>query len=250
MNRAAIPGRNDVERRQMRVPRMELRAAGDGATLRFEGHACVTEVAYPVYGGPPYGWNETIARGAFGKTLSEKPDVVFLVNHEGLPMARTVSGTLELDEDKTGLHAVAPALDPEDRDVQWIAPKMARGDLDEMSFAFRAMRQEWNEDYTDRRITEVGLSRGDVSIVTYGTNPNTSGSLRSTDLLAQLAALDLDDLALSLRSEGADPLAVLASARAHLDEALTKLRPAAEGRASMGLTTAKALAEAARLIRA
>ena len=35
------------------------------------------------------GYTETIARGAFTKTLSERPDVQLLINHEGLPLART-----------------------------------------------------------------------------------------------------------------------------------------------------------------
>jgi hypothetical protein len=52
---------------------------------------------------------------------------------------------------------------------------MERGDLDEMSFAFRVTRQEWNEDYTERWINEVNLSKGDVSIVNYGANPHTGG---------------------------------------------------------------------------
>jgi HK97 family phage prohead protease len=246
--RADIPGKGAIERRTNRVPPLVMRAASDGApTLRFEGYASVTERAYDVYGGPPFGWSETIARGAFAKTLNENPDVVFLVNHDGLPMARTLSGTLELEEDKTGLRAVAPALDPEDRDVQWIAPKMARGDLDEMSFAFRVSRQEWNEDYTDRRITEVNMSRGDVSIVRYGANPATSGTLRHADLFAQLAALDLEELAESIRAEGDDPVALLAAAEARLSTALAHLRPIKGG---MSAATARALTDAVRLIRA
>jgi len=247
--RAQIPERNAVERRTTRVPPLVMRSIGEEApTLRFEGYASVTEVAYEVYGGPPYGWIETIARGAFKKTLSEKPDVVFLVNHDGLPMARTVSGTLELDEDKTGLHVVAPTLDPEDRDVQWIAPKMARGDLDEMSLAFRVGRQEWNEDYTDRRITELNMSRGDVSIVRYGASPTTSGSLRSADLLTQLATLDLDELADAIRADGGDPLALLGVAQSRIADALAQLRPAKP--AGMSLATARALEDNLRLIRA
>jgi hypothetical protein len=52
---------------------------------------------------------------------------------------------------------------------------MERGDLDEMSFAFRVTRQEWNDAYTERWINEVNLNKGDVSIVNYGANPHTGG---------------------------------------------------------------------------
>ena len=52
-----------------------------------------------------------------------------------------------------------------------------RGDLDEMSFAFRVMRQEWNSDYDRRWINEVSLDKGDVSLVNYGANPTTGGTV-------------------------------------------------------------------------
>ena len=48
----------------------------------------MTEFAYYVYGGAPYGWSETIKRGAFKKTLAEGADVNFLLNHEGMTLAR------------------------------------------------------------------------------------------------------------------------------------------------------------------
>jgi DnaJ-class molecular chaperone len=46
-----------------------------------------------------------------------------------------------------------------------------------MSFAFRVLRQEWNEDYTRRWINEVSLDKGDVSLVNYGANPTTGGTV-------------------------------------------------------------------------
>lgn len=179
--RTAPPDLAVVERRSLALETLEVRRSDDAPTITFRGYASVTEAAYDVYGGAPLGFAETIARGAFKKTLSENPDVVFLVNHEGLPLARTRSGTMRLEEDNTGLRVEAD-LDPEDRDVQWILPKMERGDLTEMSFAFRVIRQEWDEDYVDRRITEVALDRGDVSVVRFGANPHTSGDVeRSAD---------------------------------------------------------------------
>jgi phage head maturation protease len=57
---------------------------------------------------------------------------------------------------------------------------MERGDLDEMSFAFQVIRQEWSPDYTQRDITEVKLF--DVSVVTYPANPATSVGLRAADV--------------------------------------------------------------------
>jgi len=80
-------------------------------------------------------FTETIHPEAFKRTLSLSPDVRLLVDHEGQPLARTKSGTLELGTDSRGL-TVRATLDPSDPDVQRLIPKMRRGDLDQMSFAF------------------------------------------------------------------------------------------------------------------
>lgn len=165
----------------------------DGNTLTLTGYASVFGKPYPIYGGPKEGgFNETIDRKAFDKTLAEKPDLHLLVNHEGLPLARTKSGTLDLSTDSTGLKVVA-RLDRSDPDVQRLEPKMRRGDMDEMSFAFRVKAQEWSEDETERLITEVSLHKGDVSVVNWGANPATSASIRS--LMAALADGEADLIA-------------------------------------------------------
>lgn len=165
---ADLDGAREV--RRFNTHDVELREVSDG-TLRFTGYASVTERAYEVGD-----FEETIARGAFKRTLSENPDVVLLLNHDGLPLARTKSGTLTLSEDARGLRVDAD-LNPADPDVQRVKPKLERGDVDEMSFAFRATSQDWNEDYTQRRITGATIHRGDVSIVTYGANDASTGGI-------------------------------------------------------------------------
>ena len=127
-------------------------------------------------------FREQLATGAFTRTLAGGPDVRLLVDHEGQPLARTKSGTLTLSEVQQGLHALAP-LDKSDPDVQRLIPKMRRGDLDEMSFGFRvpAAGDEWDysEEVPLRTLREVDLRGGDVSVVTYPANSNTSVSLRA-----------------------------------------------------------------------
>lgn len=195
----------------------ELRA-GKADSVTLEGHASIT--AHPYEVNDMWGaFTETIKPGAFKKTLSESPDVMLLVNHGGLPLARTKSGTLRLAEDGQGL-AVSATLEPTDPDVQAIVPKMERGDLNEMSFAFRVVRDQWNEDYTERDIAEVNLHKGDVSVVNYGANPATSAALRG---LAELVGADLgvlDDEIRKLRAGQEADLAVIERARRALDELL------------------------------
>lgn len=159
-----------------RRSKVEIRQTEDGI-FSIEGYASTTETPYEVAGGPPYGWSEIIARDAFDKALAERDDVRLLVNHDGIPLARSKSGTLELRADGIGLFVRADNLDLRNPTAQEMRSAMERGDIDEMSFAFRATRQEWNEDYTERRITELRLF--DVSVVTYPANPATHVHIRS-----------------------------------------------------------------------
>lgn len=198
MNRKARPATKEREARRLTLDRFELRDNGDSGELTLEGHASVFDVEYEVAGGPPWGWIESVDTGAFDKTLKQGPDVALLVNHDGLPLARTTSGTLELSTDKTGL-ALAASLDANDPDVAALVPKIERGDVDEMSFAFRVERQEWDEEYERRWIKEANIHRGDVSVVTYGASSTTDVSLRAVladadpaEIRAALAELDRD----------------------------------------------------------
>ena len=159
-----------AERRTM-AAEFEFRTVGD--QVQVEGYASVFNQPYDmgVY-------REEVAPGAFRKTLTENPDVRFLINHDGLPLARTTSGTLELSEDSTGLHMRA-ALDPADPDVARLVPKMQRGDLNQMSFAFRTIKDNWSDDYSMRTLQELSLRDGDVSAVTYPASPTTTIGLRN-----------------------------------------------------------------------
>lgn len=164
-------------RRMVTAGGIEWRSDGD--TLTVEGYASTFNQPYDM------GWyEEEVNPGAFTKTLNEKPDVRFLINHTDLPLARTISGTLDLSQDSGGLHQRA-RLDKRDPDVQRIQYKAERGDLNQMSFAFRTIRQEWDEDYTHRWLNEVSLADGDVSVVTYPANPNATFTSRMRALTVE-----------------------------------------------------------------
>lgn len=166
-----------------------MRADGDSA--RFSGYATVYGFEYDVDGGPTRsGWTEVIEAGAGSNTLKRNPDVRLLLNHEGAPMARSGSAnpTMTLSEDHRGLFVDAPKLDLRSPLVQTVHSAMTRGDLDEMSFAFRVLRQEWNDDYTYRRILEYDLAvtGADVSIVNYPANPATVAQIRAEAQIDEL----------------------------------------------------------------
>jgi HK97 family phage prohead protease len=166
-----IGARSQGDAVEVRRSPLELRTDSETGDPIVDGYASVWEHEYDVAGGPPYGWAETMARGAATKTLSERDEnVAFLFDHEGIPLARVDSGTLTLEDEKHGLRSSA-RMDRESPHGLSVLRAIERGDVDEMSIAFRVVRQEWNEDYTERRISEIRLY--DVSAVSFGANPAT-----------------------------------------------------------------------------
>lgn len=157
--------------RWIRLP-AEVRADDDGG-ITVEGYAAVFNQPADIGGM----WIEQVAPGAFTDAIG-RDDVVFLINHDGLPLARTRSGTLELSQDDHGLK-MRTVLDPEDPDVRAIAGKMKRGDLDKMSFGFWPEVEEWDdtEEIPLRTIKQARLY--DVSIVTTPAYDGTEIGLRS-----------------------------------------------------------------------
>jgi len=168
-----------IERRTFTIKNVEARQAEDG-TMRLSGYAAVFND-----NSVPLPFIERIAPGAFRKTLTETPDVRLLINHEGLPLARTKNGTLQLQEDATGLYMSADL--PDTQAARDLYTLVARGDVDQMSFAFRVIRQRWNEGRTERTLTEVSLADGDVSVVTYPAYPTTTVEAREQITAARQA---------------------------------------------------------------
>jgi HK97 family phage prohead protease len=201
----ATRGASDVlASRDFVVSDLEVRAPqGDSPYAEFYGHASVTGKSYEMYGGPDKGgWNETVDKGAFKRTLAATPDVPFKINHEGMTLARTVAGNLHLREDATGLEVKA-SLDTRVTAVNDLVLLMEGGNIDEMSFAFRIRKQQWlNADGEevpwwdmagiDRHLQELDIHKGDVSVVNYGASPHTAGAsiMRS---LSDLRSLPLED---------------------------------------------------------
>lgn len=204
---APLRGTSKVENRRYPVADIEIRAEGEGSTkVKFRGHASAYDRGYDMYGGPDKGgWTEYVDSGAGKKTLSETPDVVFRVNHEGLPLARTTAGSLKLAEDKVGLDVNA-TLDSRVSAVNDIAVLIEGGELTEMSFAFRVVKQKWLDadgeevpwwdlSGIERHITEYSIHRGDVAVATYGANPYTDATLRCLEDQARLRAALSDERA-------------------------------------------------------
>jgi HK97 family phage prohead protease len=160
---------------------------GLGGPVRLTGYASVTGVPYDVtdFLGT---YAETIARGAFTRAINEGQDVRLLVNHDGIPLARTSSGTLTLREvlrpqddpqglGQTGLWIDASIDTAGSPLAQSAQSALARRDMSQMSFAFAcsATGQTWDKAYMNRTVTDLDLH--DVSVVTYPASPTTSAAM-------------------------------------------------------------------------
>ena len=148
-------------------------SGSDGFT--FSGYAALWDVPYQV-NDHMGAYTETFRKGSFSRALSNNADVRLLVDHSGVPLARSKSGTLSLREDETGLFAEAQ-LDASSPLAQTVRSAMQRGDLNQMSHQFAATRQKWDSTYENREVFAANLY--DVSIVTFPANDQTSASMRS-----------------------------------------------------------------------
>jgi HK97 family phage prohead protease len=162
---------------------VELRAEGEAAAPKLVGYAAVFNRMSQDLGG----FTEIIKPGAFRKTIQES-DVRALFNHDSnFVLGRSKSGTLKMEEDDRGLKIeISPP------DTGWardLLHSIERGDVDQMSFAFRAVKDRWIEDNDKqdraviRELHEVRLF--DVSPVTYPAYEDTTISVR--DLIASRA---------------------------------------------------------------
>lgn len=158
------------------VRTMELRAADEPMVL--EGYAAkfddITDLGF---------FQERIAVGAFDDVLGD--DVRYLLNHDGMPLARTQNGTLELTVDEVGLKTRAVLNDTQQSRDVYAAVK--RGDISQMSFAFTIANQEVDEERNLRTVTRMKRLY-DVSPVTYPAYPTTTLEARS--LFAAKAATE------------------------------------------------------------
>lgn len=152
---------------------VEIRSSESG--VKVSGYAAVFGEEADIGGM----FREVIEKGAFSDAIG-RDDVVFVINHEGLPLARTRSGTLTLEQDDHGLR-METHLDPEDPDAKSIIGKMKRGDLDKMSFAFYPEVQEWDDEQDPPLRTIRKASLVDVSIVTSPAYEGTEIGLRSLE---------------------------------------------------------------------
>ena len=157
------------EVRTFEVQDLELRM--DGETPMVVGYGAVFNSESNDLGG----FREFIAPGAFDGRLED--DVRFLINHDGLPLARTTNGTLRLSVDERGLKYEAK-LNPNVSTSRDLIELLKDGTINQSSFAFIVEDDSWEmRDGTNYRTINKVSRLYDVSSVTYPAYNEASSSV-------------------------------------------------------------------------
>jgi HK97 family phage prohead protease len=125
------------------------------------------------------GFTEIVAPNALARTLIDNPDVLCLRDHkQELLLGRTISGTLTLKTDDTGLYFTCSL--PATSSGNDLAESLRRGDIDSCSFGMVVVRDAWSIDLNgnDRR-TLLDIDVYEISIVSFPAYEASSASLRS-----------------------------------------------------------------------
>ena len=146
------------------VENFEARAEDDGKCV-FQGYA----IKWGVEARIGSYFIEKFTKGCFSEAMKDSDwDVRFMVEHDGLPIARTKGNTLTIKEDATGLHFRAEC-DKADSMTNDLMIKINRGDVDGVSIRFITEKDEWDHgDETEpsiRTITRAKLR--EISAVTF-----------------------------------------------------------------------------------
>lgn len=172
-----IAGR-DVEFRTVEVGTLEAGDVDDeGFARSFSGYAAV-------FNSPsePLPFIETIAPGAFKRSLNSGKEIRAYVNHNSdMPLATTKNGSLRLAEDERGLRVDMTLPDTTaGRDLSVL---LRDGVVHSMSFGFSVPKSgdSWSADGTARTLKEVRLY--EISVVSgFPAYAATEGAtVRSTD---------------------------------------------------------------------
>ena len=193
----------DYSPRAIDPPARRGRAPTEGRRVREDGPLYLVDYevreheGQPIVAGStaPYdqpteifpGFREVVRRGAFTKTLQEGDPVALWQHNPELVFGRRSAGTLELDDQGTGLEFRA-----QPGEQTWASDaliSLRRGDVNSSSFGFSAVRERFTEDEGGalRELLEVELF--DVSPVTFAAYSGTVAEVRSGQIVSYCEAL-------------------------------------------------------------
>lgn len=162
----------------MRSVASEFKTRADGETgdLYISGYFSVFNSNYEIFEGA----TESVAPEAFEGALSD--DIRCLIDHETrLVLGRTKAGTLALKTDSRGLWGEVK-INPKDQDAMNLYERVKRGDVDQCSFGFDILEEEFEDRGTTVHWTIKRVRLYEVSVVTFPAYEDTGVSARKNDL--------------------------------------------------------------------
>ncbi len=161
----AIPNK---ESRTFNVDNLEFRMDGD--VKKVIGYGAVFNSLSNDLGG----FKEIISRDAFDGTLED--DIRFMVNHDGLPLARTINNTLRLSVDEKGLRY--EAIMPDTTLSNDLMELLKNGTISQSSFAFIVEDDSWEQkDGVNIRTINKISKLFEISAVTFPAYSEASSSV-------------------------------------------------------------------------
>ena len=167
----------DRTMRQIRsVPsKFETREDTSG-DLYISGYFSVFNSDYEIWPGA----TESIADTAFDDALAD--DIRCLIDHETrLVLGRNKAGTLVLKVDSRGLWGEVK-INPNDQDAMNLYERVKRGDVDQCSFGFDILDEEFEDKGDSVHWTIKRVKLYEVSVVTFPAYTETSVSARKAQL--------------------------------------------------------------------
>lgn len=144
--------------------------------LKLRGYAIVYDaLSEPLYGNL---FRERIKKGAFNRALLEDDQVCLWGHDTRYVLGRKSAGTLILREDEKGLYFEAEL--PNTTWARDLKESVNRGDIKQMSFGFKVVRDNWIDDKATikeykmpiREVEEITLH--EISLVTFPAYPQTN----------------------------------------------------------------------------
>jgi uncharacterized protein len=231
--RRAVPLGNEFRFHPLADTGIEVREQADTNELIITGKPIKYGIPYVVR--DAFGeFEETMHRGCMTQIL-DRVDCRFLVNHEGIPMARvraerSARNTMRLWDEADALNFEA-RLDARQQIANDFAIALERGDIDEMSVGMRVERDKWGANGSmETRDIYTLEDLLDVSGVTHACSPTTSIEVAKRMALempvesrARLRRFEVDLRAGRLSAEElADMLAILQGDEERAGKVLSK----------------------------
>lgn len=163
--------------RQVRSVSSEFNTRADEVgDMYISGYFSVFNSNYEIWDGA----TESIAETAFEGALSD--DIRCLIDHETrLVLGRTKANTLTLKTDSRGLWGEVK-INPNDQDAVNLYERVKRGDVDQCSFGFDILDEEFEDRGDSVHWTIKKVKLYEVSVVTFPAYKDTSISARKEEL--------------------------------------------------------------------